>query len=426
MSQNMKEAAEAAKLKSYALASADIELRNRVLLKLSGLLRERVADIIAANQLDLDAAQNGELNTALVKRLKLTQEKIEQMADGVEGVAALTDPLGSVSMQRELDEGLLLTRYAVPIGLIGVIFESRPDAFIQIASLCLKSGNCVILKGGKEAVHSNKALYEIVCEAAASVDPLFENCVVLAETREDIGALLALDDVIDLMIPRGSNALVKYIKENTRIPVLGHADGICHIYIDPEADLQRAVALTEDSKCQYPAVCNAVETLLVDRKVASEFLPKLKSAMGSVELRGDQSVREIIDVHPATEEDWKTEYNELILAIKLVDSLEEAIAHINRYGSHHTDCIITRNKERAEKFMALVDSSSVMWNSSTRFADGFRYGFGAEVGISTNKIHARGPVGLEGLTIYKYRLVGDGHCVRPYADGVKKFTHKDI
>lgn len=424
--QGIREAARAAKMKSYYLANASLDLRNKVLLMIADLLEKNQNKILQANEKDLFNATKNELNQALVNRLTLSSDKIKTMANGVREVASLMDPLGTVDLKRELDDSLVLTRLSVPIGLIGVIFESRPDAFVQIASLCLKSGNAVILKGGREASVTNQALYEVVVEAADAVDPVFKDAVVLAQTREEIGELLALDDVIDLMIPRGSNALVKYIKENTRIPVLGHADGICHIYIDSQAQVQMAVDVAEDSKCQYPAVCNAVETLLVHSDIALKFLPKLQKKMVNVELRGDERVCQIIEIEKATEEDWATEYNDLILSIKIVDSLEEAVFHINEFGSHHTDCIITDNEESSEKFMRLVDSSTAMCNSSTRFADGFRYGFGAEVGISTNKIHARGPVGLEGLTIYKYKLRGKGNLVRPYASGVKEFTHKDL
>jgi glutamate-5-semialdehyde dehydrogenase len=320
----------------------------------------------------------------------------------------------------------MLYKVSVPIGVIGVIFESRPDALIQIASLCLKSGNAVILKGGQEARQTNSELYQAICQALEATDVLSKDSVQLMETREEINELLKLDEYIDLMIPRGSNQLVRYIKEHTKIPVLGHADGICHLYIDRESDEQMALDVTFDAKCQYPAVCNAIETLLVHEAVAGSFLPRLRERLKEVELRGDERTRGIISVTPATEEDWATEYNDLILSIKIVSSLPEAVEHINRYGSHHTDGIITGNQAAAEQFMNLVDSASVMWNCSTRFADGFRYGFGAEVGISTNKIHARGPVGLEGLTIYKYKLLGSGQPVAAYAEGKKKFTHKTL
>lgn len=425
--------AENAKRKSFDLAGTGTEERNLVLRLLAGLIRENLDIIYQKNLEDMERSEAEGLNPVMLKRLELTPARIEQMALGVEQVASLADPLGQVQLKRELDSDLVLTRYSVPVGLIGVIFESRPEAFIQIASLCLKSGNCAVLKGGKEALLSNRILYETVLEACIRADrelgkSVFEGTVVLAQTREEINSLLELDGTVDLMIPRGSNALVKFVKEHTRIPVLGHADGICHYYIDRSADLNQAVELVVDSKTQYPAVCNALETLLVHRDIAEEFLPAVKKALEEkgVEIRGDGATLRIIDVNVATEEDWSTEYDDLILSVKVVSDIREAMEHINRYGSHHTDAIAATDSRAAEIFFSGVDSSSVMHNASTRFADGFRYGFGAEVGISTSKIHARGPVGLEGLTIYKYRLQGNGNLVRDYASGEKKFTHKDI
>lgn len=425
--------AENAKKKSFALAGTSLVERNLVLRLLAELLLKKKEEIYLKNREDMKRSEAEGLNPVMLKRLELTPDKIGQMAAGVLQVASLPDPLGHVQLRRELDDDLLLTRYSVPVGLIGVIFEARPEAFIQIASLCIKSGNCAILKGGKEAVLSNRILYETVLEASEAADRqlgrnIFEGTVVLAQTREEINTLLELDTVIDLMIPRGSNALVRFVKEHTKIPVLGHADGICHYYIDSSVDQEQAVSLVVDSKTQYPAVCNALETLLVHKDSAESFLPAVKKALDEkgVEIRGDEAVRKIIDVIPATEEDWATEYDDLILSVKVVSDIHEAMDHINRYGSHHTDAIATDDASMAEIFFAGVDSSSVMHNASTRFADGFRYGFGAEVGISTSKIHARGPVGLEGLTIYKYRLQGQGNLVRDYVSGEKKFTHKDI
>ncbi|MBA7695010.1 Gamma-glutamyl phosphate reductase [subsurface metagenome] len=338
----------------------------------------------------------------------------------------MEDPVGKTLLVRELDKGLVLRKNTVPIGVIGVIFESRPDALVQISSLCVKSGNVVILKGGSEALHSNRILFELIREAAEATDPVFKDTLHLVETREQIGELLELDRWIDLMIPRGSNELVRRIQENTRIPVLGHAEGICHLYVDREADLDMAVEVAYDAKCQYPAVCNAIETLLVHSGAAEEYLPRLADRLEGVELRGDERTRGIIEARTAEESDWRAEYNDLILSIRMVDSLDEAVDHINTYGSHHTDSIITGSEAAARRFLADVDSSSVMWNCSTRFADGFRYGLGAEVGISTGKIHARGPVGLEGLTSSKYILEGDGQIVSGYADGSRRFTHRDL
>ena len=329
----------------------------------------------------------------------------------------------------ELDDGLVLDKVTTPIGVVAVVFESRPDALVQISTLCLKSGNAAILKGGSEAKETNSALARAIVEGTMKADAGFKDAVQLMSTREEVRELLDQDDLVDLVIPRGSNQLVRSIQESTRIPVLGHSAGVCHTYVDGEADLEMAVKVAFDAKCQYPAVCNAMETLLVHEDVAKTFLPRMakKYAEANVEIRGDQRSRELIQANEATEDDWYAEYNDLILSIKIVSSLEEAVEHINKYGSHNTDAIITGNIEKAKRFMDTVDSASVLWNCSTRFADGFRYGLGAEVGISTNKTHARGPVGLEGLVIYKYRLSGKGHVVADYAgDDGKHFTHRKI
>lgn len=431
------ESAKIAKQKSYLLASSTLKERNLFLSKLLTLLGNKSDFLISENKKDLQKAKADNLLTSVVKRLELNESKIKTMMDGIRQLILLDDPLGVVQLDRLLDEDLRLTRISVPVGLIGVIFESRPDAFIQIATLAIKSGNCAILKGGKEATHSNLALFSLIKETAIECDKelgkdIFKETIVLAQNREQINSLLALDDVIDLMIPRGSNELVKYIKEHTKIPVLGHADGICHFYIDKEVNIDEAVKLCLDAKTQYPAVCNAIETILVHKEVAAVFLPKLKKAFCEdnpncfVEIRGDKECCLIIDVNKASEEDWHTEYGDLIVSIKVVSSITEAVNHINHYGSHHSDGIASTNAESCNYFMENVDSSTVMCNASTRFADGFRYGFGAEVGISTSKIHARGPVGLEGLTIYKYQLVGNGNIVSDYVTGRKKFLHKDI
>ena len=310
----------------------------------------------------------------------------------------LPDPVGKTLDSTELDKELELYRVSCPIGVIGVIFESRPDALVQISTLCLKSGNSVLLKGGREALCTNRILAEIIREATEK-SGIPSGWIQLLETRDDVNEMLKMDQYIDLIIPRGSNEFVKFIMENSNIAVLGHADGICHCYVDADADIKMAVDIVVDSKTQYVAVCNATETLLVHKDAAKEFLPLLKEEMlkKNVELVGCERTREIIDVAASSDEDWKTEYLDYKLSIKIVDNTAEAIDHINTYGSGHTDSIITSNKENAELFMNLVDSGNVFWNCSTRFSDGFRYGFGAEVGISTNKIHARGPVGLEGL-----------------------------
>jgi glutamate-5-semialdehyde dehydrogenase len=335
--------------------------------------------------------------------------------------------VGRVLSATELDEGLVLTRVTCPIGVIGVIFESRPDALVQISALCLKSGNAVLLKGGSEAARTNRVLAEIV-RGASEAAGAPAGWVHLLETRADVAEMLALDDLIDLVVPRGSNAFVRHIMETSRIPVMGHADGICHVYVDAAADADMALDIVEDAKCQYVAVCNAAETVLVHAGVAPEFLPRLRARLDArkVELRGCPRTVALIGGPAATEVDWGTEYLDYILSVKVVDSLEEAVAHINRYGSGHTDAIVTGDAAAAEAFMGRVDSGNVFWNASTRFADGFRYGLGAEVGVSTSKLHARGPVGLEGLLIYKWKLRGNGHVVAPYADGRRTFRHRAL
>jgi glutamate-5-semialdehyde dehydrogenase len=329
----------------------------------------------------------------------------------------------------ELDTGLVLEKVSCPIGVIAVIFESRPDALVQISTLCLKTANAVLLKGGSEAKETNSALARSIVTALEGVDDRFIDAVQLLSTREEVRQLLAQDDLVDLIIPRGSNELVRSIHASTRIPVLGHAAGVCHTYVDRAADLSMAVKVCYDAKVQYPAVCNAMETLLVDEKVAGAFLPLIarRYEEAGVEMRGDEGTRRTIRAVPATESDWSTEYNDLTVSIKVVRSMDEAVEHINHYGSHHTDAIITNDEERARLFMEKVDSASVMWNCSTRFADGYRYGLGAEVGISTNKTHARGPVGLEGLVIYKWRLFGHGQVVADYVGPeARAFTHRKL
>jgi glutamate-5-semialdehyde dehydrogenase len=409
---------------STRLAAATTEQKNQALEAICAALQDNAQAIIAANQDDLTRAEQENLAKPLLKRLKFDQNKIDSVCDGIRSLIALEDPVGKTLSATELDAGLELYKVTCPIGVIGVIFESRPDALVQISTLCLKSGNAALLKGGSEAAHTNRILTDVIAKAAGLPD----GWLGLLETRADVAEMLKLDKFIDLIIPRGSNAFVKYIMDNSNIPVLGHADGICHVYIDADADIDMAVRLAVDSKCQYVAVCNAAETLLVHEQIASDFLPKLKQALDAqnVELRGCEKTRAIIDVKAATEDDWKTEYLDYTLSIRIVDDLNAAIDHINTYGSGHTDAIVTQNKTAAMAFMDLVDTADVFWNASTRFADGFRYGLGAEVGISTNKIHARGPVGLEGLLIYKWRMIGHGHTVADYASGSKKFTHQPL
>ena len=422
---NLIEKTAAAKKAGLMTAVLDEQTRNSALKAMADALISSMDLILEENRKDLAAAEKTDLPQALLKRLSLSEKKIGGMAEGIESLLSLPDPLGVRTINRELDKGLILERISVPIGLIGVIFESRPDALVQITSLCIKSGNALILKGGSEAACSNRILHSLLYDAVCSVDSSFRNSVLLVETREEIGELLALDRYIDLMIPRGSNQLVRHIMDNTQIPVMGHADGICHMYVDEEFDIKKSLKLIRDGKTQYAAVCNAVETLLVHENSVS-ILPELEGIMPDVELRGCPETLKHISCEPASEEDWETEYNDLVLSIKVVGSLIEAVDHINTHGSHHTDVILTENPETAAFFQDHVDSASVIWNASPRFADGFRYGFGAEVGISTGKIHSRGPVGLEGLTIYKYRLTGDGHIVADYAEGRSSFTHRDL
>ncbi len=424
---NMTEIAALAKSASIRLAALKTDAKNAALAEIGKRLKAACAQIISANKEDLAAAEKNNLSAALLKRLKFDENKIKQVCDGIKSLITLDDPVGRTLAATELDAGLELYKVSCPIGVIGVVFESRPDALVQISTLCLKSGNAVLLKGGSEAVRTNRILAQTIAEASEKAG-LPRGWIQLLETRQDVAEMLALDDCIDLVIPRGSNEFVRYIMNNTNIPVLGHADGICHVYVDGDADVEMAVNITVDSKCQYVAVCNAAETLLVDSQIAGKFLPKVKMALEAkgVELRGCERTASIIDVKPATETDWSTEYLDSILSIKVVDGLDEAIDHINRYGSKHTDAIVTADREKAERFMALVDSANVFWNCSTRFSDGFRYGLGAEVGISTAKIHARGPVGLEGLVIYKWKLLGSGQIVADYAEGKKKFSHRDI
>ena len=415
------------KLASPEVAATSTETRNAALAAIKEALAANAAVIFEANEADLAAAEESGVAPAIVKRLKFDQHKLDDVCAGIDDLIKLADPVGAVLLDRELDEGLRMRRIACPIGVIGVIFEARPDALVQISTLCLKSGNCSILKGGSETMRTNKALFELI-HAAATAAGMPELCMFQIEAREDIGKLLACDGSVDLLIPRGSNSFVRYIMDNTRIPVMGHADGICHIYADESADVELAVPVIIDAKTQYTAACNAVETLLVHRAVAPSLLPPLAAACAEagVTLRGDADTQAIIDCDPATDDDWATEYLDLILSIKIVDDIDEAITHINRYGSHHTDAIMAEDDAAAAHFMQLVDSAGVYRNCSTRFADGFRYGFGAEVGISTSKLHARGPVGLEGLVTYKYKIFGSGQIVGDYASGKSSFHFKDL
>ncbi len=422
---NLHQMADASRQAAWILAASGLETRNAALLAMARALDAHRAEIFAANEADLLEAAATNLAAPLLNRLKFREEKLAAVTAGLEALATLPDPIGQTTLAREITEGLKLYRVNCPIGVIGVIFESRPDALVQIASLALKSGNAVLLKGGREALRTNAALCDCLREAAAEVG-LPADFAQLLTTREDVAAMLKEDDLIDLIIPRGSNAFVRYIMDNSRIPVLGHADGVCHVYVDASADLDMAVSIAVDSKAQNVAVCNAMETLLVHRDVAADYLPKLLPAMQArnVRLLGDETVQGIIPVEPATEEDWATEYLDYTLSIRVVDDLDAAIDHINRYGSGHTDCIVTADDAAARAFMTRVDSAGVYRNVSTRFADGFVYGFGAEVGIATGKIHARGPMGLEGLTTYKYKLMGNGQLMAEMKSGARHYTHQ--
>ncbi|WP_392349971.1 glutamate-5-semialdehyde dehydrogenase [Parasynechococcus sp.] len=389
---------------------------------------ERHADaIVAANQEDLSRSAEAGLASALMARLKLDAAKLSGAIDGVRKVADLADPLGQRQLHRELDQGLVLERISVPVGVVGVIFEARPDAVVQIASLAIRSGNGAILKGGSEARCTNEAVMHALKDGLVS-SAVSPEALTLLTTRQESLALLRLDGLVDLIIPRGSNELVQFIQDNTRIPVLGHADGICHLFVDAAADLGKAVTIAIDSKTQYPAACNAVETLLIHRTVAQAFLALACPAFADagVSLRGDPASQALGVPSPATDEDWSTEYLDLILAVRVVDSMAEAMDHIRRYGSRHTEVIVTEDQAAATRFLAAVDSAGVYHNCSSRFADGFRYGFGAEVGISTQTLPPRGPVGLDGLVTYRYVLRGDGHIAADFASGKRQFSHRDL
>jgi len=410
------------------LGTQTADVKNRAIAAIADALETNATEILAANAADCAAATAAEIAPALYARLKLDEAKLKAAIAGVRDVGRLADPIGVIQINRELDEGLVLKRVTCPLGVLGVIFEARPDAVMQISSLAIKSGNGVILKGGKEAIRSCEALVKAIHQGLAQteIDP---SVVQLLTTREETLELLKLDQFVDLIIPRGSNSFVRFVQDNTRIPVLGHAEGICHLYVDRTANIEKAIKIAVDSKTQYPAACNAIETLLVHQAIASEFLLEAASALQAknVDLRGDERTREILNITAATEADWITEYSDLTLAIRVVDSLEAAIEHINTYGSRHTDAIVTEDLTSAQTFLAQVDAAGVYHNCSTRFADGFRYGFGAEVGISTQKMPPRGPVGLEGLVTYKYQLVGNGHIAATYSGtNAKPFTHQDL
>lgn len=428
---DIKTIAKNAKNASITLSSLSCEIKNEALKNVADALRKNTNSVIEANKRDLAAAkiavEEGKLSKSVFNRLKADENKINAMIDGIYDVIKLDDPVNKVEFTRELADGLVLKKVTCPIGVIGVIFEARPDVLAQISALAIKSGNAVLLKGGKETINTNSVIYKIIVEALDKTANFPKNVINLLFSHEDVSQMLSEDKSIDLIIPRGSNKLVKYIQENTKIPVLGHASGICHIYVDESADFEKTLRIIEDSKCQYPAACNSVETVLIHKNIAEKFLPLFVSKMSElgVLVNGDDESRKIVDGLEQVEE-WAHEYGEKELSIKIVNSVEEAVDHINEYGSGHTDCIASENTNSVNYFMARVDSAGVYHNASTRFADGYRYGFGAEVGISTNKTHARGPVGLDGLTIYKYQLVGNGDIVADFCSGQRKFTHKDI
>lgn len=411
------EIAKNAKLASICAQKLSNELKNLALKKIAASLNARKEEVFEANQKDMQEAKEllamGEITQAIYNRLKLDDNKMRDMIQGLLDISELPDPVNKKIFERELDDGLILTKVSCPIGVLGIIFEARPDVISQISALAIKSSNAVILKGGKESINTNKVILSIINGALDEIEEFPKNMLNQVFSREDVKYMLEADKYIDLIIPRGGNSLVQFIKSNTKIPVLGHADGICHIFVDETADLEMAKKIVIDAKTQYPSACNAVETLLISDKFkyTQELLLALQNA----------------DIKLVSEpESWHKEYSDRILAYKYVSSIQEAIQHINEYGSGHTESIITSDKENAELFMDLVDSAGVYHNASTRFADGFRYGFGAEVGISTNKTHARGPVGMDGLVIYKYKLRGSGNIVLDYVKGDKNFTHKDL
>lgn len=406
-----------AKEASLKIADLSTELKNTALLKIADEIELNKDEIFEANKTDLEAAkslvESGEITKSTFNRLKLDENKMRDMIQGIRDIAKLEDPVNKKLLVRELDSDLTLYKVSCPIGVLGIIFEARPDVIAQISSLTIKSANAVILKGGKESINTNKKILSVINSALEKIKEFPKNVIQQVFTRDDVAEMLKCDKYINLIIPRGGNKLVKFIKENTKIPVLGHADGICHIFVDETADIDMAIKVVTDAKTQYPSACNAVETLLIHEK-----FPKIDNLLAALQL----SEIQLID----KPESWSHEYGDKILSFKTVKNVDEAIEHINTYGSGHTDSIITKDIENAEKFMNKVDSAGVYFNASTRFADGFRYGFGAEVGISTNKTHARGPVGLEGLTIYKYKLIGNGNIVKDYVDGTKHFSHKDV
>ena len=428
------DAAKLARTASRKLAVLSEEKRNGALQAAARRLESKAAKILAANAEDVRAAEElvraGKMSLAMLARLRVTEKSVSEMAEKVRGVAQLPDPLGQRLAVTEMDKGLVLTKESCPLGVVAVVFESRPDVVPQVASLALKSGNAILLKGGAEAARTNETLMTIWRDALAGSGDVPNGAAQMLHSRADVMELLNLESDVDLLIPRGGKAFVEQISRQSRIPVLGHGEGICHVYVHAAADLQKAERIVMDAKVDYPAACNAAETLLVDAGVAADFVPRIVAqlTMAGVEVRGCErtcALAKLGEVRAATEEDWATEYGDMVLAVKVVDGLDAAIAHIHEFGSAHTEAIITEDAAAAEKFLGEVDAAGVFHNASTRFADGYRYGLGAEVGISNGKLHARGPMGMAGLTTYKYKLRGSGQTVGDYKSG-KKFTHRPL
>ena len=424
----MKEIAKKVKADSFLLMASSNEMRNTCLKNIIENLKKDKEHILAQNKRDIENAKNENISSSILSRLLFDEHKMDTVIAGINDLIKMADPIGKITLKRELDEGLVLTRTTTPIGVIGVIFEARPDALVQIASLCIKSGNAAILKGGSEALLTNRALFESIKRAVKDSN-LPDHALVQLEARSDVSELLSCYEYVDLLIPRGSNSFVKYIMDNTSIPVMGHADGICHTYVDEEFDLDKSIRILVDAKTQYPSACNTTETILVHKNAVDKLFPRLNKAFNDAKIKvfaHENIIDKFDNAVPATDNSFHTEYLEKTVNVKTVDNIDEAINHINTYGSHHTDAILTNIDSNADYFMNRVDSANVYKNCSTRFADGFRYGFGAEVGISTGKLHARGPVGLEGLCTYKYKLYGNGDIVADYADGKKEFHFKDL
>ena len=424
----MKEIAKKVKADSFLLMASSNEMRNTCLKNIIENLKKDKEHILAQNKKDIENAKNENISSSILSRLLFDEHKMDTVIAGINDLIKMPDPIGKITLKRELDEGLVLTRTTTPIGVIGVIFEARPDALVQIASLCIKSGNAAILKGGSEALLTNRALFESIKRAIKDSN-LPDHALVQLEARSDVSELLSCYEYVDLLIPRGSNSFVKYIMDNTNIPVMGHADGICHTYVDEEFDLDKSIRILVDAKTQYPSACNTTETILVHKNAVDKLFPSLNKAFNDAKIKvfaHENIIDKFDNALLATDNSFHTEYLEKTVNVKAVDNIDEAINHINTYGSHHTDAILTNIDSNADYFMNRVDSANVYKNCSTRFADGFRYGFGAEVGISTGKLHARGPVGLEGLCTYKYKLYGNGDIVADYADGKKEFHFKDL